>query len=208
MINIKSHILSDVVEEMKNPENCAEKLKEFKKQGFEHIFFTPEINSSHTTEDIQKIKDDFEKIQKIAKEIGLKVHLGSEIPLYDHKDRKFIPILGRFLLVKLPEDTQPHYLFDEIFELQLEGYEIIITNIENCPWIIQNKRTIKKLKRMNVYFHIESSILNTKLGKQFLKKNYVEFVSTEKPEKTLLDPKCAKNFSVITYKSKEILGLK
>jgi len=57
----------------------------------------------------------------------------------------------------------PLYLFDQIFELQLSGYDVILAHVERYQWLSENRYVIDKLKDMNVYFQMNINTLDSKI---------------------------------------------
>ena len=69
------------------------------------------------------------------------------------------------------------YLLDKIFELQLEGYEIILAHVERYKWLKDNERLIDRLKTMNVYFQINLEYVEK--DNYFIPNNLIEFIATD-----------------------------
>ncbi|MBM7560340.1 protein-tyrosine phosphatase [Marinitoga litoralis] len=176
MFDMHNHILPDVDDGLKTIDEAIEILREYKKNNINTVFFTPHINHPTIKTDIAKIKETYEVLEKKAKEIGIKTYLSSELYLQP-KNSEFIPLKDYFVLIELPTTIYPMYLLDKIFDLQLEGYEIILAHVERYQWLQNNESLIKKLKRMNVYFQMNLEYIEK--DKYYLKNDLIDFIATD-----------------------------
>ncbi|NUU99633.1 hypothetical protein XO12_05810 [Marinitoga sp. 1154] len=206
MFDIHNHILP-VDDGLKTIEEAIETLKEYKENGIETVFFTPHINHPTVKTDIEKIKESYEKLQPYCEEIGIKTNLASELYLQPNKNMGFIPLKDYFILIELPTKIYPMYLIDKIFDLQLEGYEIILAHVERYQWLQDNEKLIEKLKTMNVYFQMNLEYLEK--DKYYLKNDLIDFIATDYHGKKRgpIDFSLFKKYENIIEKGKKILKL-
>jgi len=208
MIDIHTHLLPGVDDGVKSKEETIILLENYKKNGFEHVFLTPHVNEPFVKTDIEHIKKTFDSLKKEFDNTGVKTYLASELYLKPNP-KGYIPILDRFILIELPVDTYPHYVLDEIFELQLEGYDIILAHVERYVWLYKNQKMQEKLKEMNVYFQLNISSVNMKEGKYYLENDYIDFLASDNHGSSRKDInlKEFKNYKNLMDNSKKILGL-
>ncbi|KLO21168.1 CpsB/CapC family capsule biosynthesis tyrosine phosphatase [Marinitoga sp. 1155] len=206
MFDIHNHILP-VDDGLETIEEAIQMLKEYKENGIEIVFFTPHINHPTVKTDIEKIKESYEKLQPYCKEIGIKTYLASELYLQPNKNMEFIPLKDYFILIELPLTIYPIYLLDKIFDLQLEGYEIILAHVERYQWLQNNKSLIGRLKRMNVYFQMNLEYLEK--DNYYLKNDLIDFIATDFHGKKRgpIDFSLFKKYENIIEKGKKILKL-
>ena len=174
--DIHTHLLPGVDDGVDDASKTIEILSDYKKHGIDTIFFTPHVNHATVKTDINKIKEVYESFKEEFEKLSIKTYLGSEIYLKPKIDG-FIPIKDKFLLVELPTDTYPIYLIDTIFELQLEGYEIILAHVERYKWLENNTLLIDRLKVMNVYFQVNIESLNK--NNYYLKNSLIDFLAPD-----------------------------
>lgn len=206
MLDVHTHILPGVDDGIESEEEALSVIQEYKNNGVEKIVFTPHLNHPTVKTDIEKIYNTYERLKPKFEEIGVKTYLGSEIYLTPKVD-KLIPINERFLLLELPTESYPIYLLDKIFELQLEGYDIILAHVERYRWLKDNEPVIDRLKTMNVYFQMNfESIKN---DNYYLKNSLVEFLATDyHRNRNNLDFSLFEKYREIIEKELEILKLK
>lgn len=207
MIDIHNHVLFDVDDGVKTLEESIKILKEYNSHGIKYVVLTPHVNHPTIKTDTSVISNHYASLTEASKNIGVNIFLGCELYLTPRAD-KFIPILDRFLLVELDTLTYPLYLFDKIFDLQLEGYEIILAHVERYQWLKENRRVLKKLKDMNVYFQM--NINSTKEDNFFLKEGLIEFIATDYhgSERSTINWEMFKKYQDLIEKSMKILKIK
>lgn len=176
MYDIHNHILFDVDDGVETLEESIEILEDYKRHGIDFVVFTPHVNHPTVKTDLQKVRQNFEILKAECTRLGIQCELGSELYLKP-KFPDFIPILDRFVLIELDTLTYPLYLFDQIFELQLCGYDVILAHVERYSWLDKNEYVLKKLKEMNVYFQMNLNTLDKK--NYFVKNGYIDIVSTD-----------------------------
>jgi protein-tyrosine phosphatase len=177
MFDMHNHILFGVDDGLDTIEESIETLKEYNENGINTVFFTPHVNHPTVKTDIEKIKEHYEILKEKANEIGITTYLGSELYLGPNKNDGFIPLKDYFVLIELPTTIYPMYLLDKIFDLQLEGYEIILAHVERYQWLKDNEALIDKLKTMNVYFQMNLEYIEN--DNYFIPNNLIEFLATD-----------------------------
>jgi protein-tyrosine phosphatase len=183
-----------------------ELLNLYQKNGITEIVFTPHINHPGINYSVEKIKQTYQKYKSYAEDRGIKTHLGCELYLTpDYKD--FIAIDDRFILIEFPTNVYPTYLLDTIFDLQLDGYEIIIAHVERYSWLEEKKELINKLKEMGIYFQVNLSATERKEARYYLDNDYVEFIATDNHGKRREVPNLSlfNNYNDIMKKSFQIM---
>ena len=206
MFDIHNHNLPDVDDGIETIEESVEILKEYKNHGIETVFFTPHVNHPTVKTDIAKIKESYEKIKPYCEELGIKPYLASELYLQP-QNKEFIPLKDYFVLIELPTTVYPVYLLDKIFDLQLEGYEIILAHVERYQWLQDNEKLIEKLKDMHVYFQMNLEYINE--DKYYLKNNLIDFIATDYHGKKRkpIDFSLFEKYKDIVEKGKKILKI-
>ncbi|GAB6190164.1 capsular polysaccharide biosynthesis protein [Marinitoga arctica] len=205
MFDLHNHILPGVDDGLKTIEESIEVLKEYKKNNVDTVFFTPHVNHPTVKTDIEKIKKAYEELKPYCDEIGIKSYLASE--LYLQQNNNFIPLKEYFLLIELPTTVYPMYMLDKIFDLQLEGYEIILAHVERYQWLQGNEPIIDRLKTMNVYFQMNLEYLEK--DNYYLKNGLIDFIATDYHGKKrgAIDFSLFEKYKEIVEKGKKILKI-
>lgn len=207
MIDIHNHVLFAVDDGSESLEESIEMLREYKRNGVEVVVFTPHVNHPMFKNDVETIKKNYDILNEECKKMGIYALLGSEVYLTPNiKD--VIPINDRFVLVEVNVSTYPMYLYDKIFDLQLEGYDIILAHVERYAWLKSDAGILKKLKDMNVYFQM--NVNSVKDDKFFLKNGYIDFLATDYHGKKrgAVDWEVFKTHKEMFEKTVKMLGLK
>ncbi|WP_448522502.1 CpsB/CapC family capsule biosynthesis tyrosine phosphatase [Pseudothermotoga sp.] len=176
MIDVHNHILFGADDGIRTFEEAVQALREFQKNGLEFIVFTPHLGHPGIESNLETIRRNYEALNEECKKMKIACALGSEVYLAP-RTQNIIPILDRFVLVESDSVNYPMYLLDKIFELQLNGYDVILAHVERYSWLRQNERVLNKLKDMNVYFQVNVNSLDSK--NFFLKNGYVDFIATD-----------------------------
>ncbi|WGS66041.1 CpsB/CapC family capsule biosynthesis tyrosine phosphatase [Marinitoga aeolica] len=205
--DIHNHILFGVDDGLKTIEESIETLENYKKNNITTVFFTPHVNHPTVKTDIGKIKEHYEILKEKAIEIGITTYLGSELYLGPNQNNNFIPLKDYFVLIELPTTIYPVYLLDTIFDLQLEGYEIILAHVERYQWLKDNEALIDKLKRMNVYFQMNLEYIEN--DNYFIPNELIDFIATDYHGKKRkpIDFSLFKKYEYIMEKGKKILKI-
>ncbi|ODN30980.1 tyrosine-protein phosphatase [Fervidobacterium thailandense] len=206
MLDIHCHVLFGVDDGVETLDESLQILNEYKKNGVDCIVLTPHICHPTVKSDPVKIRENFNVLLNESAQIGVKLFLGSELYLTP-RPGNFIPIRDRFVLVELDTINYPLYLFDTIFQLQLDGYEVILAHVERYQWLRENARIIRKLKDMNVYFQMNLDSIET--DKFYMKEGYVEFLGTDYhgTKRGTINWNAFKRYKELIERSKKILNI-
>ncbi|SHF00112.1 protein-tyrosine phosphatase [Marinitoga hydrogenitolerans DSM 16785] len=206
-IDVHNHILPGVDDGLKTMKESLEILREYKKNNVDTVFFTPHINHPTVKTDIEKIKKSYDELKPYCDEVGIKSYLASELYLQPNNNKSFIPLKDYFVLIELPTKVYPMYLLDKIFELQLEGYEVILAHVERYHWLQENEELIERLKTMNVYFQMNLEYVEK--DDYFLKNDLIEFIATDYhgEKRGKIDYSLFEKYKDIVEKEKKILKI-
>lgn len=206
-IDIHTHLLPTIDDKVKTIEETLYELNRYKRYDITHVIFTPHLNHPVVKTDITKIKEKYHEIKDIVeKNTGIQTYLASELYMtLNYKE--FIPFNDTFAFVEFDKANFPFYTLDAIFNLQLDGYEVVLFHVEKYTWLMENRNTLKRLREMGVYFHMDFDGLNTKEGKFYLNHNMVDFLATGNHGRQgkEVDLNLFKQYSNITSKALDIL---
>ncbi len=209
-IDIHNHLLPGVDDGIRKIEDTILELKLYKKHGINHVIFTPHINNPSVNTSVEKIRNTYDSLKNlIESETGLITYLASELYLVPNY-KEFIPFNDSFVLIEFPTRVYPIYALDAIFNIQLEGYEVILVHVERYRWLFENKKLIQRMKEMNVYFQVNFEGVDTEEGRFYLGNNLVDFLATDnhgKDNRKEVDLSLFSRYSKITTKAFELLGL-
>lgn len=220
MVDIHSHLIPNVDDGAKSPEETIELIKEAKEVGVTDIILTPHyiINSyEQNAETLILLKD---KLQQIinSENININLHIGMEVYITDNlveilKQNKILTLAGsKYLLMELPLSTNVQYLDMIIFKLIENNIIPIIAHPERYKFIQENPSKVRELIDSGCLIQSNiGSILGIYGGKAkktikyLLKNDLIDFVATDTHRKNTIYPlleKGIKKIEKITGKEK------
>lgn len=220
MIDIHSHLIPNVDDGAKSPEETIELIKEAREAGITDIILTPHyiINSyEQNAETLILLKD---KLQQIINSENIKVnlHIGMEVYITDNlveilKQNKILTLAGsKYLLMELPLNTNVQYLDMVIFKLIEDNIIPIIAHPERYKFIQEDPSKVRELIESGCLIQSNiGSILGIygkkakKTIKYLLKNDLINFIATDTHRKNTIYPlleKGIKKIEKITGKEK------
>lgn len=190
--DLHSHILPYIDDGAKDLDIAVELISNCVNQGIDTIVFTPHYYPSRensVNKFLEKRNKSFEllKNELIKRNIPMpEMKLGAEIlfdcDLSEVSDIEKLKIEGTdYILLEMPDSTWQTWMFDYIYNLIAQKNIVpIIAHIERYS---QTKEIMDKLKRLDVYFQINSSSIvhkvHSKNVNKLLKDGDVHFISTD-----------------------------
>lgn len=220
MIDIHSHLIPNVDDGAKSPEETIELIKEAREAGITDIILTPHyiINSyEQNAETLILLKD---KLQQIINSENIKVnlHIGMEVYITDNlveilKQNKILTLAGsKYLLMELPLNTNVQYLDMVIFKLIEDNIIPIIAHPERYKFVQEDPSKVRELIKSGCLIQSNiGSILGIygkkakKTIKYLLKNDLINFIATDTHRKNTIYPlleKGIKKIEKITGKEK------
>ena len=192
MIDLHSHILPGVDDGSGSLDESLEILQKLQKIGFKEVFVTPHyIENSKYTSTKTKNTPLFKKLENVAKDIDVKLHLANEVFVTPDfaklaKNHKVATIDGKHLLFELPLHGEINNLMDIVHEIKIAGFTPILAHPERYDFIKKDPKIINELKENGVLIQCNYGSLLGKYGKRaqktielFLEKRLVDFMGTD-----------------------------
>ena len=192
-IDCHCHLLPGVDDGCQKLEESLEILEAMKSKGAERVYLTPHLFCPRSPTDIAEIRNSWEENSSHLNSAGVEVLIGSEVFLSPRAlSEETIPLGGTdLLLIELPTDARPPYLFEAISILQERGYRVIIAHIERYRYFFKRgifpfsrsriDDDLFRLKDVGVLFQINWDSLNGDGQFEDLFRNrMIEFVGSDK----------------------------
>lgn len=161
MIDIHCHILPGADHGPMGTENAVRMLSEAQKAGVKAIIATPhysqELHENGLAEQV------FSSLRNEAKRYGIELYRGYEIKIHHYRarmpsDYSDLDLSGsKYLLLELPFDRAPSYTINFIYQLQLEGYTIIIAHPERCRKLAHDWKFFIELYEMGCLMQLDAA---------------------------------------------------
>lgn len=199
MIDIHSHIIFDVDDGPKTPEDSRALLQYAYDQGVRTIVSTSHRRKGMFETPEEKIATNFRQVQEIAKEVAddLTILYGAEIyftsDILDKLDQKIIPTLGgtSYALIEFSMTTPWKEIHKGLSDVLRLGITPVVAHIERYHALENEEKKVQDLINMGCYIQINSSsVLKPKLfgekykfmkkrAQYFLDRDLVHFVASD-----------------------------
>ncbi len=189
-IDMHSHLIPGIDDGAKNVEDSLAIIQGLKELGFHHLITTP-----HTLQDIhpntsEKILEAYALLEgKIPEGISLKVsseYFLDEQFLDQLQQDALLPLPGNKLLVEFSQIIRPHDLEENLFQIRLKGYELILAHPERYLFFHKQFDYYKRLKEMGVELQVNALSLTSHYGKhiqqiaeKLIKNELIDYVGTD-----------------------------
>ena len=155
------HLLPGVDHGAKTVDSAFELIKDEHDMGVNHFILTPHVTEGTFENTPETLAAGFEKITKKVKEEGLNVGLrySAEYRVDDYflkqmKNKQLVPMPGNFILIENSHYQETIHLDETIYNLQSEGYRIIMAHPERYPYYKHNTQRMRYLHDLGVLFQI------------------------------------------------------
>ncbi|MGX7112360.1 CpsB/CapC family capsule biosynthesis tyrosine phosphatase [Gemella cuniculi] len=218
MIDIHSHIIFGVDDGAHDEKETEDLLRESFSQGVRTIIATPHRRRGMFETDIEIIKENFSRVEKIAKGISedLNIYLGSEIfyregELANIESRKY-PTLAEteYILVEFSYGISYKEIYRVLNGIVLLGLTPVVAHVERYSNLDEQK--VQELINMGSYIQVNAaSVLKTKLigdkhkhykkrAKKYLDAELVHFIASDMHNMTTRKPYMKEAYEIIEKK--------
>lgn len=189
-VDMHSHLVPGVDDGAKDVEDSLQLIKGLKELGFTKLFTTP-----HTLQDIHPntagtLQAGFALLDgQLPTDISL--HLSSEYYLDEQfqqqlSEKAVLPMPGNRLLIEFSQIARPHDLEEQIFDLSIQGYQVILAHPERYLFFHQQFNYFSRLKERSVELQVNALSLTGHYGKniqkiaeKLIEKDMIDFIGTD-----------------------------
>jgi len=189
-VDIHSHILPGIDDGAKNTEESIKLIDKMKEMGFSKIIGTPHTYKGLYDNNSTSIKNAFEKLKKSVKK-DIDIDYASEYLLDSSlivkaKEKDLLCLKDNFVLVEMSYISPPINLYEIIYEIKVNGYNIILAHPERYLYFHNNFKEYIKLKKFGCNFQVNLLSFTDYYGKQvrniaikLLKKGIIDFSGSD-----------------------------
>lgn len=192
MTELHCHILPGIDDGARNIEASMQLLQMEQADGVDQIVLTPHFNCERESV-LQFRKKRRKGVLELAgplHESGLQFDfkLAGEIyfsPELTQLDLHDLCISGTdILLIELPVEYSPGWTRDILFELQMQGYRILLAHVERYPYVLEHPEMLYELVNAGIYTQMNAASLlrkpnETKMMKKLLGANLIHVLATD-----------------------------
>ncbi len=171
-VDIHSHLVPGIDDGSDKVETSLEIMRGFENLGFKKMITTPHIMEDFYKNNPEVINTGLEVVRKAALSEGitLKLEAAAEYNIDDGFEKKFkndklMTFGDNYILVELSTFTPHPNLLTILFNLQLEGYRIVLAHAERYSYWYDDMKGYEELRDRDVLFQV----------------NLLSFISNHKP---------------------------
>ena len=195
MIDIHSHILSDIDDGSKDIEMSINMLKKAELSGTTDIIATPHFMRGRFEVEYNEVVHRVEKLKKISREnnIDINIYSGQEVyysrKLIEYYNDKIIGTINntKYMLIELPMlEFNIDEVINTIYELQIRGIVPIIAHPERYKQFIKKPSMINSLIKEGMLFQMNTGSIVGDFGKdvkktaaKYLEHNVYSFIGSD-----------------------------
>lgn len=188
------HLVPQVDDGSKCFEESVECLHTLKAVGFNKVFITPHFQYPRFDNDEDDIRLRYQNLKLRAIEEGVDIEMAGIAGEYridsGFRSRmetpRFMKVADKYLLVEFSLHQQMMGCDEMIFDLQMQGYDIILAHPERYPYLNLMGSRMEQLKNQGVFFQVNALSLGGFYGEepkrrayQMLENGWVEFMGTD-----------------------------
>lgn len=178
-LNLHCHLLFGVDHGVQTRDDYCKLLREYRDCGFDTIALTPHLFHPNVKTKVGNIRENFRLAEEDAKELGIRVVLGSELYLGSQNEVKTVPIAGRYALVEFPVAGRPIGLNRKLQQLIDQGLEPVIAHVERYPWLSPKDKTFEMFREKGVWIQVNVSGIENKKALPYIDADLVDIISDD-----------------------------
>jgi len=214
LTDMHSHLIPGIDDGSPSLEKSVELIRKMKELGFQKIITTPHIQGEFYRNTPDNIGAGLDHLQQALKQenIDIRIEAAAEYLLDDQmstkiNDRKLLTFGKKYVLVEMSYFNPHPNLKGLVFDMQINGYQVILAHPERYSYWFQKFENYTDLKDRGVYFQVNLPSISgyyspivRKMALKLIDSGMVEFLGTdthnlkylEEVEKALHDPVVAK----------------
>lgn len=192
-VDIHSHLLFGLDDGTKTADDTLAYLKQLQNWGWSKVITTPHIMEGVYPNTPEKINHRLQEVQALVKqyELHINIEAGAEYMMdhffYEHfKSHKLQTLKGNHILVEMSYLNPPVQLFDMLYDLQVEGYELVLAHPERYLYYFKNFNAFDKIKNAGAQFQLNLLSLvgyygpeSQKTAERLLQAGMIDFVGSD-----------------------------
>ena len=188
--DMHSHLLPAVDDGAESVENSYSMVISLQDMGFKSLYTTPHSMNDIYPNTQESLKESFISLKGSIPE-GINFDYSSEYFLDEYfqqnlQKKAIRPLPGNRLLIEFSTISLPFGLEKQFFDVQMQGYQIILAHPERYIFFHKNTMILSRLKDMDVEFQVNALSLGgyygdhvRKAAEHMIKKGWVDFIGTD-----------------------------
>jgi len=191
--DMHSHLIPGIDDGSKSVEESILLIRELKALGYQKIISTPHIQNDKFKNNAAIINNGLEnlKIELDKSGIQIEIETAAEYLIDDgfiekYKQGKLMTFGDNYILVELSYYSEPMNLKQLFFDLQLDGYKIILAHPERYTYWHNNLNTYQELFDRSIYLQLNINSLtgwyskeSQKIAKELIDRKLIKLLGTD-----------------------------
>lgn len=192
-VDFHSHLIPNIDDGSKSYELSLELIRRMSGLGFKKLITTPHVMNDYCQNSPESIKLGLEKLRWEIEQVGIPIEIeaaaeymvddGFEAKL---RNNEFLTFGNNYLLIELSSLSPPYNLKELLFDLQIEGYKIILAHPERYTYWMNDFKNFEELKNRNVFFQMNTVSLSgfypeptRKFAIKLIDANMIDFLGSD-----------------------------
>jgi len=164
--DMHSHLIPGIDDGVKTLEESMVLIKKLHELGFSKIITTPHIMHDYYKNNITNITEGLNKVKEaVAKEnIPIKIEAAAEYLIDDGFEKQvkegLMTLKDKYILVELSYYNMYHGFFNLVFNLNIDGYKIVLAHPERYSYFHNKFDLYEDLKSRGVFFQLNTISLS------------------------------------------------
>jgi tyrosine-protein phosphatase YwqE len=191
--DMHSHLIPGIDDGSKSIEESITLIRELKSLGYKKIITSPHIQNEKFKNTADIINSGLENLRAELEKsnIQIEIEAAAEYLIDDgfiekYKQGKLMTFGDNYILVELSYYSEPMNLKQLFFDLQLDGYKIILAHPERYTYWHNNLNTYQELFDRSIYLQLNINSLtgwyskeSQKIAKELIDRKLIKFLGTD-----------------------------
>jgi protein-tyrosine phosphatase len=191
--DMHSHFIPCLDDGSQSMDESVDMIKKLYHLGYSRFITTPHIMADNYNNSSESILSGLEKLKSAVKNTGLPVEISAagEYLLDDkfpekYKDKNLLTFGKKYLLLELPFIHEPENFLKIVFDLQLEGYKVVLAHPERYSYWFGNTKKYTDLADREIFFQMNIVSLAGHYSKPvktaaewLIDNNYIRLIGTD-----------------------------
>ena len=191
--DMHSHFIPGIDDGAKTLDDSIELIRGMNGMGFGKIITTPHIQGDFYTNTPEIILNGLAHVRAGVKKAGIPIAVdaAAEYLLDDRfeeklKSNNLLTFGDKYILVELSFFSPNPNLYNLIFNLQIEGYKVILAHVERYSYWFNDFKKFEELKDRGVFFQVNTislggyySAMVKKMAEKFIDLDMVDFLGSD-----------------------------
>ncbi|MBS4012188.1 MAG: capsular biosynthesis protein [Bacteroidetes bacterium] len=193
MVDMHSHLIPGIDDGVKDYDSAVKIIRELISLGYKKVITTPHIMADIYKNDPDIILKGLSELREVIKKENLDIEIDAaaeylmDDSFKEHlKNGNLMTLKDRYILVEVPYFSAPPDLYENIFDLQINNYKIIMAHPERYSFWYDDFSKLEDLKNRDVYFQLNLLSLTgyypypvKKIAEKLIDAEMIDFVGSD-----------------------------